>query len=147
MALRRPTNGRYWGERANEERIGNDLWGACRCWHNNIIVNFAIAALLKCREVGPSSKRANNGGGSGLFAPPSSSAGGSYIFARQTLRYTERRRTRRDSENEKRMSNHVSFTIYQENLKSLLSRWSKYNYDRRTKKIEILHSWNNSCTR
>lgn len=30
---------------------------------NNIIVNFAIAALLKCREVGPSSKRANNGGG------------------------------------------------------------------------------------
>lgn len=28
---------------------------------NNVIVNFAIAALLKYREKGPSSERANNG--------------------------------------------------------------------------------------
>lgn len=40
------------GGGANEERIGDDLWGACRCWRNNIIVNFAIAALLKYRGVG-----------------------------------------------------------------------------------------------
>lgn len=108
-------------EGTNEKRIGDDLWGACRCRRNNIIVNFAIAALLKCWEVGPSSKRANNGGGSRLFAPVFRRC--RIVYSReQTTRYTEGRRTRRDYENEKRMSSsldHISFTTYQEDLKSL----------------------------
>lgn len=63
--------GKKWGETgnregANEERIGDDLWGACRCRRNNIIVNFAIAALSRQAEReeggrGPLNKRANNG--------------------------------------------------------------------------------------
>lgn len=50
-------------EGPNEERIESDLWGACRCWRNNIIVNFADCGIVRVyREVGSSSKRANNEG-------------------------------------------------------------------------------------
>lgn len=34
-------------EGRNEERIENDdLWGVCRCWSNNIIVNFADCGIV-----------------------------------------------------------------------------------------------------
>lgn len=92
----------------NEKRIEDDLWGACRCWRNNIIVNFADCGIVGVYwEVGPSSKRANN---EGVVCVYSRSSLSSYIFSEQTSRYTERgdapRRegTRNDSKNEKRMA-------------------------------------------
>lgn len=57
---------------------------------NNIIVNFAIAALLKYQEVGPSSKRANNGGWLAFICTRlHRREGGSYIFVCRHPRYIE----------------------------------------------------------
>lgn len=36
----------------NEERIENDLWGVCRCWRNNIIVNFADCGIVRVQGGG-----------------------------------------------------------------------------------------------
>lgn len=79
--LRRPTNRRSGGEGTNEERIGDDLWGACRCRRNNIIVNFAIAALLKCAGRWVHRANARIMGVARVYLRLSSSAGESYIFA------------------------------------------------------------------
>lgn len=49
---------------------------------NNIIVNFAIAALLKYQEVGPSSKRANNGGVACVYLRSSSFTDGGIVYFR-----------------------------------------------------------------
>lgn len=56
---------------------------------NSVIVNFAIAALLKYRQKGPSSERANNGDSSlGLFALV-------FVGARSRSYYFSRADTRR----------------------------------------------------
>jgi len=39
-------------EGPNEERIENDLWGVCRCWRNNIIVNFADCGIVRVQGGG-----------------------------------------------------------------------------------------------
>lgn len=108
-------------EGLNEKRIEDDLWGACKCWRNNIIVNFADCGIVGVhREVGPSSKRANN---EGVVCVYSRSSLSSYIFSEQTSRYTERGDARRgaqnDSKNEKRMAgsfDRVSFAMYKEEV-------------------------------
>lgn len=81
FVARRGRDGRFGRAGANEERIGDDLWGACRCWRNNIIVNFAIAALLKYRGARVHRANARIMGAARVYLR-SSSLGWNRIFSR-----------------------------------------------------------------